>query len=159
MVRPSSFLLEWETPRTVITTPEIEAITREPFADTDEGERLAEFGAWLNAFSEHGEVSVSNVARPKPWDTMLARVDPPEAGFWSIRVTDPPGTQGMRGLGGFVGLDELVVLTWDFREKMPLNFDDAVEEVIEVWRDYFGDIPPLQSEYLDDHLTNYYRVA
>lgn len=153
MVRPSSYL-GYETPRVLFTTPEIEVVTREPFEETLRGERLSEFGAFLDAFSEYGQFSVSNMSRPKPPDTMLARVDSTEPGFWSFRVTDPAETAGIRGLGAFVGRDEFFMLGWDYQEHME-NFTGAVLDVEEIWRDHFGSLKPIQSESVDDHLTNY----
>jgi hypothetical protein len=83
-----------DTGRIMYVTPEILAITTPPFADTREGERLAEFGAMLDAFSELGMFSVAEDPDNKPADTMLARVRPVEADFWSIRVTDPERQPG-----------------------------------------------------------------
>jgi hypothetical protein len=85
---------------------------------------------------------------------MLARVDPVEDQFWSIRVTEPEDTAGIRSLGGFAAKDEFISLTWDYREGIPI-FDDEVDMVRDAWRDLFGLEGPFGGDSLDEYLTNY----
>lgn len=153
--RPSAFT-GLETAITMYVSPEISALTARPFPNTFEGVRLGEFAAWLDAFSEHGMISVSQDPDNKPHDTMLARVRPVEAEFWSIRVTDPKCTPGIRALGAFVGKDAFVTLTWDYRE-MIVNFDEEVAAAREAWRDLFDSVPPHSGNNLSDYLTNYWE--
>jgi hypothetical protein len=47
-----------------------------------------------------------------------ARVHPVKAEFWSIRVTAPEDTPGIRVLGAFADKDKFIALTWDYREDM-----------------------------------------
>jgi hypothetical protein len=88
---------------------------------------------------------------------MLARVAPVEDEFWSIRVTEPEDTAGIRALGGFIGKDEFISLTWDYREGIPV-FDDEVDIVRNEWRDLFGSKGPFSGVNLDEYLTNYRAV-
>jgi hypothetical protein len=85
---------------------------------------------------------------------MLARVDPVEKEFWSIRVTDPAETPGIRSLGGFSGFDEFVALRWEYRENIDV-FDEEVTATIEAWRDLFKSEPPHSGSNLDEYLSQY----
>lgn len=138
----------------MIVTPDIEDVVTRPFPDTDAGKRLGEFRAWLDAFSEHGEISVCEDPYKKPPDAMLARVAPVEAEFWSIRITDPEDTPGIRALGAFAAKDTFVALIWDFRENIA-SFNEEVESVQEMWSDLFGTEPPFSGGSVDDYLSNY----
>ena len=153
--RPSSFLEI--SAREMVVTPEIDALTRQPFSDTAEGERFAAFAADLNAFSELNDITISENPLVKPPDVMLARVAPVEADYWSIRVIEPEGTAGLRSLGAFVCKDVFVALTWDFREDIS-DFAAEVADVQDVWRDYFGELTPFSGSSLDEYLTNYTPV-
>lgn len=153
--RPSSLFKI--SARDMFITPEIDALAQMPFADTGLGERHAALASYLDAFSELNEITVSEKPHQKPWDVMLARVEPPELDFWSMRIIDPEDTPGMRVLGGFCCLDGFVGLSWDYRENIG-NFDDEVQAVRDVWRDYFGDARPHSGEKLDDYLTCHYKV-
>ena len=82
-------------------SPDILAVITPPFPETEKGKRLSEFRAWLDAFMEGSEISVAQDPDQKPPDAMLARVKPVEDEFWSIRVTEPEKTPGIRSLGGF----------------------------------------------------------
>lgn len=148
----------FDTQRTAVVTPEIEAIVSPPFSDTEDGERYGEFRMSLDAFSEGNELSVAEDPREKPPDTMLARVEPKNAEFWAVRVTDPEAnTAGIRAFGAFAEKDTLVVLTWEFRELIN-PFDEEVDAARNVWRDLFGAESPHFGEDLDAYLTNYIPV-
>ena len=149
---PSQFT-GYETARTMIVSPEIMRVVSPPFSADLRGERLAEFRQWMDAFSEGGQVSVAENPRGKPPDAMMARVDPVRAGFFSIRVTSPEQTPGIRSLGGFTKKDEFVALTWDLRENIEV-FDDEVAIVQAAWAGLFGSQTPHSGEYLDDYLSN-----
>jgi len=146
-----------DTARKMIVSPHIAAVVSPPFPDTEEGLRLGEFRGWLDAFMEGCELSVAEDPHQKPPDAMLARTDPTEDEFWSIRVTEPEDTAGLRSLGGFFGLDEFIALIWDFREAIPV-FDDEVDQVRNAWRDLFGSKKPYHGVSLDAYLTNYRAV-
>lgn len=154
--RPSEFT-GLETARTMYVTPEISDLTTPPFPDTEKGDRLAVLAAWLDAFSEHGEFSVSEDPDNKPPSTMLARVHPTDAEFWSIRVTEPECTAGIRILGAFVAKDEFMALTWEYREFIA-SFDGEVEAVRDEWRDLFGALRPHSGNNVSDYLTNFVEM-
>ena len=78
---------------------------------------------------------------------MMARVAPVDAEFFSIRVTDPEQTPGIRSLGGFYDKDKFIALTWDFRERIDV-FDYEVAIVQAAWRGLFGREPPIQESTL-----------
>jgi hypothetical protein len=84
---------------------------------------------------------------------MLARVHPVKNEFWSIRVTLPETTPGIRLLGAFSDTDEFVALTWEKRETINNQFDQEVERVTQVWKDFFGIVPPHQGNNINDYLT------
>ena len=139
----------------MVVSNDIMAVVDAPFPETDMGQRLAELRQMLDAFSEGGQLSVSEHPYDKPPDTHLARVDPVSLEFWSIRVTDPEETAGVRVFGAFADKDTFVALTWEFREHIQL-FDEEVKAVKEAWEDLFGSEPPLSGERLDEYLSNYY---
>ena len=141
----------------MVVTPEIWEVVAFPFSPDAKGERLGEFRNWLDAFSEGGELSVAEDPHLKPQDAMLARVDPVDAEFWSIRVTDPEQTPGIRSLGAFADKDTFVALTWDYRELIG-EFDDEVATAHAAWVDLFGAEVPHSGDHIDDYLTNYYSV-
>src|ERR1700733_7713055 len=143
-----------ETARTMIVSADIMAVVTPPFPDTEEGRRLGEFRAWLDNFIEGAEISVAENPHQKPPDAMLARVDPIGNELWSIRVTEPELTSGLRSFGGFAEQDKFIALTWEYRELIE-EFNDAVVEVIEVWQDLFGLNDPFKGDTLDEYLTNY----
>jgi len=147
-----------ETPRTMYVSADILAAVTPPFADTIEGERLGKFRAWLDDFVDGARLSVSEDPRGKPPDTMLARVEEVEREFWSIRVTEPADTAGIRSFGAFWALNEFVAVTWGLREDIGWEFDDAVTEAQERWKDFFGEVEPHSGDDLDEYLTNYYRA-
>jgi len=147
-----------ETARSMIISTEVSAAVTPPFADTDEGLRLAEFRQLLDAFSEGGQISVAEDPHEKPPDAMLARVDPIPEEFWSIRVTHPEESAGIRCLGAFADTDKFIALTWDYRETIGIEFDQEVAAVRAAWRDLFGSEEPFSGDRLDEYLTNFYPV-
>lgn len=146
-----------ETARTLYVSSDIVAAIQPPFAETTAGERLGELRGWLDSFALGGHFTVAEDPNNKPPDVMLARVSPVEAEFWSIRVTEPEETPGIRILGAFIDTDAFVALTWDYREDMT-DFDGDVESAIARWKDLFGDCKPLSAGDLDGYLTNYDTV-
>lgn len=151
--RPST-LLQIQA-RSLYVTPELDADTSLPFADTLEGERFASVAQYFDAFSELNMITVSENPHRKPSDVMLARVDPVGDEFWSMRIVDPEETAGVRIFGAFCAKDSFVALTWDFREAIAAAFDAEVEGVKEAWGDYFGTVKPHSGSFLNDYLTNY----
>ena len=104
---------------------------------------------------EGAEISVAEDPHDKPPDVMLARVDPIEAEFWSIRVTEPEETPGIRAFGAFTQKDTLVALTWEYRELIGDAFDDEVDSVRDAWTVLFVSEEPFGGASLDECLTNY----
>lgn len=146
-----------ETARTMIVSPDILAAVTPPFPDTVHGERLGQFRAWLDGFMEGAEISVAEAPFQKPPDAMLARVSPVEDELWSIRVTEPERTPGIRAFGAFAEKDTFIALTWNCREAIEI-FDDEVESVANAWIDLFGSEDPFKGDTLDEYLTNYRPV-
>lgn len=146
-----------ETPRRMVVSPDIHTAVQLPFADTPEGIRCGEFRAWLESFVELGELSVSEYPFNKPPETMLARTDPIGDEVWSIRVTEPEDTPGIRAFGSFAEQNGFIALTWALREVIDDDFAGAVEDARDTWKDYFGE-PPFKGESLDEYLTHYRAV-
>jgi hypothetical protein len=59
LFRLPSLVCGYDTPRTMYVSLEILDDVKGPFAETRDGERLAEFRQTLDAFSENGEFSVA----------------------------------------------------------------------------------------------------
>lgn len=142
-----------ETARTLYISADISLAVSFPFPDTPEGERLGEFRAWLDNFIEGAELSVAENPDQKPPDAMLARVRPVEAEFWSIRVTLPEATPGIRSFGAFSDKDEFVALTWEKREVIADEFNTEVTAVMEAWQDFFAPEVPYRGDALNEYLT------
>ena len=155
-ILPSLFT-GYDTARVMIVSPDIVGTVAPPFADTFDGRRLGEFRAWLDNFSEGGEISVAENPFEKPPSAMLARVEPTGNEMWSIRVTDPENTPGIRGFGGFSGLNSFVAVTWEYRESID-DFDAAVIDAIAAWHDLFGIEEPFTGRNLNEYLTNFQAV-
>jgi len=147
-----SLLTGDETVRTMIVAPALFADVMPPFADTPQGERLGELRAWFDAFMEGAEITVCENPDRKPPDTMLARVHPVKEEFWSVRVTDPADTPGIRSLGAFSNCDEFIALRWEYREHIEI-FDDEVTATIEAWRDLFRSEKPHDGSNIDEYLS------
>ncbi|TIR28283.1 MAG: hypothetical protein E5X35_31350 [Mesorhizobium sp.] len=150
--RPSAYRKVSE--RNMILTPYIDALAQQPFADTIEGERYAALAQYLDGFSELHRITVAQNPDKKPNDVMLARVHPVGDDFWSMRITAPEDTPGIRLLGGFCARDSFVGLLCEFRDYISV-FDEEVDETRNLWRDLFGDLKPLSGSNLDDYLTHY----
>ena len=150
---PSRFT-GYETVRSLYVTPEILEVVEPPYPDGLLGDRYAEFRNFLDAFSEGGEFSVCENPYEKPPETMLARVDPVQAEFWSMRILDPGKNAGIRCLGAFEKHDQFIALIWDLREDVA-NFNDEVAAVQKEWFARFGSAP-LSGVKLDAYLSNYY---
>jgi len=148
-----SLFTQDETSRTMYVSADVIAAVTPPFPDTHDGLRRGEFRAWLDNFLEGGEISVAENPDKKPRSAMLARVHPTDEGFWSIRVTAPEETPGIRSLGAFIALDEFVALNWEYREDMS-DFDINVQNAIDDWRDIFGEYKPHDGDGIDEYLSN-----
>jgi hypothetical protein len=157
LVKLKSLLTGDETVRTMIVSADIFAAVTPPFPDTIDGLRCAEFRGWLDGFLEGGEISVAEDPDQKPRSTMLARVHPKDEEFWSIRVTDPDDTPGIRSLGAFWNRDEFVALDWEYREDMS-DFDMSVQDAIDHWRDIFDNLARHDGDSLNEYLSNYRAV-
>src|SRR4029079_13062698 len=83
-----TIMADEELPREMYISANVDAATMGPFPDTKEGKRRGEFRASLEACVLGGHISVSEDPYDKPGETWLARVDPVEEQFWSIRVTE-----------------------------------------------------------------------
>lgn len=148
-----------DLPRQLYVSSDVDLAVMPPFADTDEGKRLGEFRAWLDGFMLGSVISVCQDPYLKPPETDFARVDPPESEIWSIRLREPKDSDGLRALGGFLALDEFIVLRWRYREEIGDNFGDEVAETIAAWQDIFDKEPPHKGEKLNEYLTEANELA
>lgn len=142
---------ETETPRKMYIAPAAYGV-RNPFMDEEDGERLAELRALLDAFTLGDEFTVSVRPYRKRRETMLARVDPPSAEVWSLRCTAPDPQ--IRCFGRFLGKDAFLALFWTDRDLV--DWSDEREECIAEWKRFFFPLLPFMGATLDDYLTNYY---
>ncbi len=153
----SLFTNDDDTPRTMLISPEIEFAVQLPLPDNEEGRRWGELRAWLESFVELCELTVAADPFNKPPGTMLARTAPIEREVWSIRVTEPLDTPGIRAFGGFPEQDAFIALTYEFREVIDDDFSGSVEAAFNAWNDYFSE-RPFEGDSLNDYLTNYLAV-
>ena len=77
---------QWDIPeedqsRKLYLSADVSAAVAKPLEDTQEGERLARFRAWLDGFVEGMELTVAEDPHEKPAWAMLACVCPIEASF------------------------------------------------------------------------------
>jgi hypothetical protein len=94
----------------------------------------------------------------KESDAMLARIHPIEENFWDIRSISP--RPGIRAFAAFSGKDELVVLTWEYRENLVgrREWEQEIERFKTAWRDLFGTETPFRGSTLDEYLSHYRAV-
>jgi hypothetical protein len=154
-----SLLTGEETVRTLWVSSDVLAAITPPYSrakNRPERELLREFREFLDAFLEHGHVSVAQNPDDKPEYAMVARVKPVEREFWDFRVTAP--RPGIRAFGAFADFNTFVVLTWEYRDQIA-DFDDEVRNCIETWCDLFGNIPPFKKATLDEYLSEYTEYA
>jgi len=158
IIRPLSFAVEEETPRTMLVSSEIMEELKSAFSDTVEGARIAEFLQTLESFAEGGVFTVSECPFSKPSDVMLARVHPIKAEIWDIRNTEP--LPGIRALGYFWERDLFVALTFNWREDLEGGdeWDEEIKACETAWRALFGFRTPFPGRRIDEYLTNYEAV-
>ncbi len=76
-----------------------------------------------------------------------------------MRVNEPLETAGIRCLGAFWALNTFVAITWTKRESIQAGeFDEAVSDAQEKWRDLFGTESPHSGDDLNEYLTRHYRA-
>jgi hypothetical protein len=152
-----SLLTGEETVRTLWVSSDIVAAVTPPYPlakNIQDRERLREFRQFLDSFLEHGHLSVAQNPDDKPGFAMLARVKPPENEFWDFRITAPH--PGIRAFGAFANFNTFVVLTWEYRDKIPLgHFDDEVQNCMECWHDLFDNTPPYAKAKLSEYLSEF----
>jgi len=150
-----SLLTGEDTVRTLWVSSDVEAAVTPPYAlgrNPNERERLREFRQFLDSFLEHGHLSVAQNPDDKPDFAMLARVKPVGKEFWDLRITAPQ--PGIRALGAFADFNTFVVLSWEFREKIT-SFDDEVQNCIDCWEEFFGNISPFKTDQLSKYLSEF----
>jgi hypothetical protein len=158
-------LIQWDspyepvgTPRRMFVSQQIADATKEPLPEGQVGVDMGEMAGWLDIFCDGHDFTVSEDCKEKPPETMLARVCPPKAGFWSIRVADANRRNQMRVLGAFADKNTFVAILWDYRDNLQdENFDAAVDQVRAKWASMFMD-DPYKGTSLDDYLTDWYRA-
>lgn len=152
-----SLLTGEETVRTIWASSDVAAAVLPPYGlakNRQERERLVEFREFLDAFLEHGHLSVAQNPDDKPEFAMLARVKPIEKEFWDFRVTAP--RPGIRVFGAFADFNAFIALTWEFRENIPAGqFDAEVQDCMQRWTELFGDIVPYAKPNLNQYLSEF----
>ncbi len=155
---PPSFEGEGFERELVVSEDVLQAISP-PWPPFHTGDRHASFRAFLDAFVNHEEISVSEQPFSKPWNTGLARVHPVANEIWDLRSSEVP--RGIRGLGAFGGYNFFIGLTWNYREAIETTEDWDFErnKCEEVWSDLFGPIERFRGRSLDEYLSNYLDLS
>lgn len=147
-----------ETPRYVYVSADIKAALEHSFDDNAAGEWLGRFRFWLDWFVDGALLFVSQDPRDKPSETQLARVEDVKDEFWSIGVTEPGERSGIRSLGAFHALDEFIAVTWALRDDIGDDFDGAVVEAQNKWKEFFDQERPHRGNSLNEYLTNFQEI-
>jgi len=144
-----------ETPRSIFVSEEVKCALTHPFP---EGREVlhAEFLQTLDAFLEHGEMTVAEDPRCKPSDALMARVEPVEDEFFDFRITAPHPQ--IRAFGGFAEKDVFVIVTWNYRDAINDDFDGEVTRCKIEWQKLFDKTPPFKGKNLDEYLSNFLPV-
>jgi hypothetical protein len=84
----------------------------------------------------------------------MARVDAVALEVFDIRTLYGPG---IRAFGCFVGLDNFLALTWDYREGMDFTYE--CKRCHHEWRQIFGSLDPFsKGKQLHEYLTKFLPV-
>ncbi|MCR6734372.1 MAG: hypothetical protein NVV83_09925 [Afipia sp.] len=150
-----SALFGEETPRSIFVSLEVKDALSQPFPKGQEVLH-SEFRQTLDAFLEHGEMTIGNDPRVKASDALMARVDPLEDEFFDFRITSP--RPQIRAFGGFAELNVFVLITWNYRDAIKRDFDGEVARCKREWQRLFGSTMPFKGRKLDDYLTNFLSV-
>ena len=124
--------------RDLVLSSEVWDAVRGPFPENRDGERHAEFRAYLEAFASGEEISVSENPFQKSSYTFMARVHPIGLDVWDIRVMEL--RPGIRCFGCIGDSDLFVALTWDYRENIEENAEGFKKEALrcrEAWDKLF----------------------
>jgi hypothetical protein len=147
---PSEFLGE-ECPRTVFATLEVAEMVLGPWEDTRDGRRHKSARGVLDHFTEGGFLTIAQDPFRKDSQAILARVDPVDREVWDFRCLDP--NPGIRILGRFIGLDEFIALTWDYRENFDEFWATKIDECLDEWKRLFGDIQPHSGGDIGEYIS------
>lgn len=144
--------------RGLFASPAVFEMITDVHDDNIFGIRNGQFRMAIDAFIRGDRIRVSEQPFRKDAATFLARVYPPEQNIWDIRSFD--AAQGIRGFGGFLMKDHLILLTSAYREDLdtPDDWADEVHRCLSEWRRLFVDIPPL-SGGVHEHLTGNYDIS
>lgn len=114
--------------------------------------RAADTRAAVDRFVSGAEISVGMDPFEKAAHAELARNDPPGDGIWDFRIRDPK--PHVRLFGGFAERDVFVAL--DYRNRETVIFDDAVVTMGLLWKDLFGERPPVTGDEINAYLSDKY---
>lgn len=162
-----SWIPSQEMKRCVYVSPEIWAQVNES-TDNREGRVLARLRQHFDAFSGGRLFTVAEDPFDKGRTAMLARTDPVQDEFWSMRVIDP--NPGVRAFGAFSGTNEFVALTCEFRHKLAgrnenrfeteppkQSFDAEITRCRAYWKKLFLTYPPHRGDRLSDYISENYQ--
>jgi hypothetical protein len=139
-----------ETPRVVIVSQEVRDAVDGDLPENWDGMRLADFRQTLDAFTTGEEITVAENPFRKPSDCFMARVSPVECEVFDIRSLFGPG---IRAFGFFVGLNQFLVLTWDYRENID-SFEYECKRCVSEWKQMFGSLDPFsKGKELHEYIT------
>jgi hypothetical protein len=151
--------------RHLVMTNEVAAHVLGPWASADQEKRCARLRADLDAYVTNDVMSICL----EPFEAENERFGllyKPSYGIFDIRCYDP--RPNLRVLGGFAQQDWFVALTFHPRSKEvswikrpPLGdggsveWANAIHETRDIWKELFGDHPPITGSTPDVFLTNY----
>lgn len=132
------------TVRFLYGTKEINRLVEGPWADEVEEVRCGRLWQDFDRFTTGALISVSlDTPYTKPKSTYLARLDPGRDEVWEIRSRFPK--RGIRVFGRFADTDTLVLLNWEYRDKLegPGSEEFKVEarKAKAEWRRLFSTYP------------------
>lgn len=149
--------------RTVLVSGELHALLREPWEDSERGNRCARLLATLQAIVA-GRQLVVCLTPYQARKAMMGRLHPLNDGIWDIRCQDRPA---LRVFCAFLERDVIVAFTCsprskavDWIDRPPLGKGNSTEwrraiaDAKREWAKIFPAYRPVTGDYLNDYLTN-----
>ena len=147
----TSELLGEEVPRTIFYSIEVGEVVDGASSTGIDATRFAKAKAVMDDFIEFGHITVGMDPFDKDSNAIMARVDPTDYEIFDLRAISPQ--PGIRILGCFMGPDEFIMLTWDFRENFEDHWPEQVERCRAEWERLFPGLEPHKGAHLNDYIT------
>jgi hypothetical protein len=136
-------------------TREISRLTTGPWENEAEEIRWGKLWQDFDRFVDERLISISLEPYKGPKSTYLARLDPGRDEVWEIRSRFP--RRGIRVFGRFADADRLVLLNWEYRDKLggpgSEEFKIEVRKAKAEWKKLFPSYDAHTGESVNEYVT------